>query len=102
MSVSKICTFDPGTKIWSGLKVPLIYNTDANLGYLILQRLIQTPDRLFQISDDSGTCLSNSDIYQRSLKVANYLSTKCKICSMILFTPLLSRMLKIQESLKNF
>ena len=73
---SKYCSYDPIQKVWSGRKCTPIYNTEANLGYLILQRLIQSPQNVFQISDDSGIELTNLDIYKRSIKFANFLS-KC-------------------------
>ncbi|KAL7013478.1 hypothetical protein ACKWTF_015414 [Chironomus riparius] len=71
---SKFCTFDPVTKIWSGRKRQQIYNTDANAGYLFLQKLIQTPKNIFQISDDTGVELTCADVYERSLKFANFLT----------------------------
>ena len=71
---SKYCTYDPVQKIWSGRKYTSIYNTEANLGYLILQRLIQSPQHIFQISDDTGIELTNLDIYKRSIKFANFLT----------------------------
>jgi acyl-CoA synthetase (AMP-forming)/AMP-acid ligase II len=71
---SKYCTYDPVQKIWSGPKITPIYNTDANLGFLILQRLIQSPQNVFQISDDSGIELTNLDIYKRSIKFAKFLT----------------------------
>ena len=70
---SKYCSYDPVQKIWSGRKFTPIYNTEANLGYLILQKLIQSPQNVFQISDNSGIELTNFDIYKRSIKFANFL-----------------------------
>ncbi|XP_070507516.1 probable 4-coumarate--CoA ligase 3 [Chironomus tepperi] len=69
---SKFCTYDPVTKIWSGRKRQQIYNTDANAGYLFLQKLIQTPKNIYQISDDTGVELTCADVYERSLKFANF------------------------------
>ncbi|XP_070507515.1 uncharacterized protein [Chironomus tepperi] len=69
---SKFCTYDPVTKIWSGRKRQQIYNTDANAGYLFLQKLIQTPKSIFQISDDTGVELTCADVYERSLKFSNF------------------------------
>ncbi|KAL7013479.1 hypothetical protein ACKWTF_015415 [Chironomus riparius] len=71
---SKFCTFDPVTKIWSGRKRQQIYNIDANAGSLFLQKLIQTPKNVFQISDDTGVELTCADVYERSLKFANFLT----------------------------
>ncbi|XP_070504886.1 acyl-CoA synthetase 7-like [Chironomus tepperi] len=69
---SKFCTYDPVTKIWSGRKRQQIYNSDANAGYLFLQKLIQTPKNICQISDDTGVELTCADVYERSLKFANF------------------------------
>ncbi|XP_070504931.1 probable 4-coumarate--CoA ligase 3 [Chironomus tepperi] len=69
---SKFCTYDPVTKIWSGRKRQQIYNIDANAGYLFLQKLIQTPKNIYQISDDTGVELTCADVYERSLKFANF------------------------------
>lgn len=69
---SKYCSYDSVQKIWSGRKFTPIYNTDANLGYLILQQLIQSPQNVFQISDNSGTELTNFEIYKRSIKFENF------------------------------
>ena len=71
---SKYCTYDSVNKIWSGRKRQQIYNTEANAGYLFLQKLIQTPKNTFQISDDTGVELTNADVYERSLKFANFLT----------------------------
>lgn len=69
---SKYCTYDPVNKILSGKPRQQIYNIDANLGYLILQKLIQNPQNVCQILADNGTELKNSDMYERSLKFANH------------------------------
>ena len=69
---SKFCTYDPISKVWSGRKRQQIYNIDANAGYLFLQKLIQTPKNIFQISDDTGVDLTCADVYARSLKFAKF------------------------------
>ena len=69
---SKYCSYDPVQKIWSGQKFTPIYNTEANVGYLIFQQLIRSPQNVFQISDDSGIKLTNLDIYKRTIKFANF------------------------------
>ncbi|KAL7025584.1 hypothetical protein ACKWTF_013547 [Chironomus riparius] len=69
-------TFDPVSKIWHGPKVPSIYNPDQNLGQLILKILQQTPDSVTQISADTGVSVTCQQMYDRSIKIAKYL-TKC-------------------------
>ncbi|KAL7025587.1 hypothetical protein ACKWTF_013550 [Chironomus riparius] len=68
-------TFDPINKIWSGLKLKPLYNSDQNLGYLILQILQQTPDSVTQISADTGVSVTCQQMYDRSIKIAKYLTT---------------------------
>lgn len=66
--------YDPVTKVWSGLPMTPLYNLEGNLGHTILRRLIQQPNEIFQISDDTGVELTNSEIYTRSVKFANHLT----------------------------
>lgn len=70
--MNKNCSYNPVTKIWSGLSFTPLYSIEANLGQTILQRLIQHPTDIFQISDDTGVELTNSETYKRSLKFINY------------------------------
>ncbi|KAL7025582.1 hypothetical protein ACKWTF_013545 [Chironomus riparius] len=69
-------SFDPVKKIWHGPKVPPIYNPDQNLGQLILKILQQTPDSVTQISADTNVSVTCKQMYDRSIKIAKYL-TKC-------------------------
>jgi len=69
-------TYDAVNKIWIGSKVPPIYNPDQNLGQLILKVLQQTPDSITQISEDTGVSVTCQQMYDRSIKIAKYL-TKC-------------------------
>jgi len=69
-------TYDPVSKIWSGPKVSPIYNPDQNLGQLILKVLQQIPGAVTQISADTGVSVTCQQMYDRSIKIAKYL-TKC-------------------------
>ncbi|XP_070502886.1 luciferin 4-monooxygenase-like [Chironomus tepperi] len=69
-------SYDPVNKIWHGPKIPPIYNPDQNLGQLILKVLQQTPDSVTQISADTGVTLTCQQMYDRSVRIAKYL-TKC-------------------------
>lgn len=72
--MTKFNYYDSVNKIWSGKpRIPL-YNPEANLGQLILKNLIQSPKKIFQVSDDSGVQLSNFETYRRSIKFADYLT----------------------------
>ena len=66
--------YDPVTKIWSGKPRTPLYNPEANLGHLILQKLIQSPKNVFQVSDDNGVQMTNFETYRRSIKFADYLT----------------------------
>jgi long-subunit acyl-CoA synthetase (AMP-forming) len=69
-------SFDPINKIWSGLKVPPIYNPDQNLGQLILRILKQTPDAITQISADTDVSVTCQQMFDRTINFAKYL-TNC-------------------------
>jgi 4-coumarate--CoA ligase len=68
--------YDPVNKIWSGSKVPPLYNPDQNLGHLILQVLIQTPDAVHQISADTNVSVTCREMHDRTIKFTKYLQ-KC-------------------------
>lgn len=69
---SKHNYYDPATKIWSGKFRHPIYNTEANVGYLFFEKLIQNPQNVCQISADTGKQLTNSEMYEKSLKFAKH------------------------------
>jgi long-subunit acyl-CoA synthetase (AMP-forming) len=69
-------TFDPVNKIWHGPKVPPIYNPNQNLGQLILKIFRQTPGLVTQISADTGVSVTCQQMYDRSIRIAKYL-TQC-------------------------
>jgi 4-coumarate--CoA ligase len=67
-------TYNKETKVWSGPKVPPIYNPDQNLGQLIVKVLEQTPAEVTQISADTGVSVTCGEMRDRILKVAAHLS----------------------------
>lgn len=69
-------TYDSINKIWYGPKVPPFFNPDQNIGFIILTILQQTPDSVTQISADTGVSVTCQQMYDRSVKIAKYL-TKC-------------------------
>lgn len=72
--MDKNCTYDPVEKVWKGRPFTPLYHTEGNLGHTILSRLRQNPEQVFQVSDDTGVELTNSEIYSRTLKFANHLT----------------------------
>jgi acyl-CoA synthetase (AMP-forming)/AMP-acid ligase II len=77
MSSSKF--FDAENKIWSGPIRPCLYNTNISAGYVMLNALKNTPDRVMQVCDDTGVELTCSEIYKRSIIIAKYLSEKINL-----------------------
>ena len=69
-------TYDSINKIWHGPKVQPFFNPDQNIGFIILHILQQTPDLVSQISADTGVSVTCKQMYDRSVKIAKYL-TKC-------------------------
>ncbi|XP_070502887.1 luciferin 4-monooxygenase-like [Chironomus tepperi] len=69
-------TYDSVNKIWHGTKLPPFFNPDQNLGFIILNILKQTPDLVTQISADTGATVTCQQMYDRSIRIAKYL-TKC-------------------------
>ncbi|KAG5670854.1 hypothetical protein PVAND_001088 [Polypedilum vanderplanki] len=67
-------TFNQVTKVWSGPKVPPIFNPDQNLGQLIVKVLEQTPDAVTQISADTNVSVTCGETRERILKFAVHLN----------------------------
>jgi 4-coumarate--CoA ligase len=68
-------TYNSETKIWSGPKSETIYNSEVSLGYLILNVLKQTPERVTQVSADTNVELTCHEMRKRTMKIVNYLQT---------------------------
>lgn len=67
--------YDPIKKIWCDPLKPPVYNTDAGLGYLILNSLKSTPDRVIEISADDGTETTCIEMFKKSVKISRFLSS---------------------------
>jgi acyl-CoA synthetase (AMP-forming)/AMP-acid ligase II len=72
-------TYDPINKIWRGPTRPSIFNTEAGLGFIILNLLKQNPDRVMQVCDDSGAEMTCGEMRSRTLKISNFLSSKTEL-----------------------
>lgn len=68
--------YDENTKIWSGPSTDPIYNPSQNVGFLILNRFQQTPNEIHQIVHETGSKLTCKEIYEKSIKIANFLKIK--------------------------
>ncbi|KAG5669211.1 hypothetical protein PVAND_017104 [Polypedilum vanderplanki] len=67
--------FDKKTKVWSGPKVPPIFNPDQNLGQLILRILKISPESVTQISADTKVSVTCGQMRERIEKFAKYLNS---------------------------
>lgn len=65
-------TYDSVNKIWSGPKRVSIYNVNANLGYLILNAIKTSPDRIFQVCDDTKVEMTCKEMFKRTLKISTF------------------------------
>lgn len=75
--MEKFVTYDPIKKVWSGRKVNSIYNNEASVGYIILNVLKQTPERVTQVNHETNIEITCGNMYARSLKLANHLAQCC-------------------------
>lgn len=66
-------SYDSIEKIWKGPKLPPTYNTEASMGYLILNNLKTTPDRVVQVFHDTDVEMRGREMYERSIKIIKYL-----------------------------
>lgn len=67
-------SYDPINKVWSGPRRTSIYNEDANLGFLILSVIKSSPNRVFQVCDDTGAEMTSQELYKRTIKVVRFLT----------------------------
>lgn len=65
-------TFDPKTKYWSGIQTMDIFNNQITIGQILLYSTTNNPNKVIQISDDTGVCLTNNDIRVRSIQAAQF------------------------------
>lgn len=65
--------FNQEEKIWSSVDHQSIFNLDASLGYLILNEFKKTPERITQVSADTGNQVTCHEMRQRSIKMMKHL-----------------------------
>uniref|UniRef100_A0A336L9S7 CSON007177 protein n=1 Tax=Culicoides sonorensis TaxID=179676 RepID=A0A336L9S7_CULSO len=61
------------TRTWSGPPMKSVFNTDYNLGQLLMFSLEKNPEKITQINADSGTTLTCGELRSKSIRVANAL-----------------------------
>lgn len=60
-------------KLWSGKKCPTIYNPKASMGSIILHALNRNPEKVIQVSDDTGIEVSSAEIRLKTIRAAQNL-----------------------------
>lgn len=71
----KFVKFCKKEKVWSGLKHQPTYNPNVSLGYLILNEFKKTPERITQVSADTGVQVTCFEMRQRSIKIVKHLQS---------------------------
>lgn len=71
-----MATYNPDTKIWSNPDETSLYNSDANLGQVIMHSLSLYPNQIAQISADTGVKLTARDLRIRSIRAAENLRAR--------------------------
>lgn len=66
----KFAKFNEKEKVWSSLD-----QQNASLGYLILNEFKKTPERITQVSADTGVQVTCHQMRQRSIKIAKHLQS---------------------------
>lgn len=65
--------YDGENKIWKGPKHETVYNSNVSLGYLVLNILKNTPERITQVSADTDNEITCDEMRLRTMKIATHL-----------------------------
>ncbi|XP_055533050.1 probable 4-coumarate--CoA ligase 1 [Wyeomyia smithii] len=68
-------TFDPETKVWSGLHQLPVYNPEASFGQILLAVLRQNPTKVTQIDGDTGREMTREEMRLRAIRAAQNLTS---------------------------
>ena len=63
------------TKTWSAPLPASIFNPEVSLGYLILNLLKSSPDRVIQVNADDGTETTCGQMFAKSVKISRFLTS---------------------------
>ncbi|XP_037931995.1 probable 4-coumarate--CoA ligase 3 [Teleopsis dalmanni] len=63
-------TFDPETKIWSGINMSPKFGPDCSIGKVVLDALLKEPDHICQICYHNGKEYTNREIVNLSICIA--------------------------------
>lgn len=66
-------TYFPEQKLWKGNEKLPLFHPNASVNHILLHMLSRQPNKIAQISDDSGKSFTNSEIKVRAIRVAQYL-----------------------------
>lgn len=60
-------------KLWSGKKCPTVYNPKASMGQIILHSLYRDPEKVIQVSDETGIEMTASETRLKTVRAAQNL-----------------------------
>lgn len=63
-------SFNPETRVWSGLKVPYAVPVDVHISEIVLDGLERTPDRVIQINYDDESAMTCSELRLKMIRFA--------------------------------
>ena len=69
-------SYDSVRKVWRGPTRDSVLNPKAGIGWIVLNLFRQNPDRVMQISDDSGVEVTCGEMFSRTAKICTFLSDK--------------------------
>lgn len=68
-------SYNPLTKTWSAPLLASIFNPEVSLGYLILNLLKTSPDRVIQVNADDGVETTCGQMFAKSVKISRFLTS---------------------------
>lgn len=69
-------TYDANAKLWSGPKVPAMFNPKTSIAHAILKALANFGPKIAQISDDSGIQLTFDEIRLKTIRATQNLQKR--------------------------
>ncbi|XP_053699079.1 uncharacterized protein LOC128746054 [Sabethes cyaneus] len=72
--VTMSTTYNPDSKVWTGITQPSLLNPHANLGQLILNMLERNPSKVAQVSVDTGVSVTCGEMRLRTIRAVQNLT----------------------------
>uniref|UniRef100_A0A8D8JBA1 Probable 4-coumarate--CoA ligase 3 n=1 Tax=Culex pipiens TaxID=7175 RepID=A0A8D8JBA1_CULPI len=67
-------TFDPDSKVWTGPKLPSVFNPEVNFGKVLLATMCLNPDKVIQYDADTGRTMTNGEMQLRAIRASQNLA----------------------------